>query len=129
MDDVWQHYQRLAAIRNSVDALNTGEYESLLADDNAHVFAFRRYNDKQTAIIATNDSNQQQEVEVPSVVAKSNYVDVLNDAAVKVAVAKDTGARRTHIEIGAGAKRIAPGADGKLKVALPAHTTAILVAQ
>lgn len=106
MDDVWQHYQKLAAIRNSVEALNTGEYEPLLADDVAHVFAFRRWNEKQNVVIVANDSNEPRELKVPTHHAGSaltpgqSYVDVLFDKGVRVEAPKADSKARTSIQIG-----------------------------
>ncbi|MGI8905498.1 MAG: alpha-amylase family glycosyl hydrolase [Candidatus Sumerlaeaceae bacterium] len=143
MDDVFAYFQRCAAIRNSVQALNTGDYEPLLADDAARVFAFRRFNDKESVIIATNDSGEVREVTVPVQAEYWNagttggaqpagvkgYVDLVTDPAVTVAPANGEGSARTTVQVGASTKTVQPGADGKLKLKLEPHTTAILLRQ
>lgn len=122
MDDVFSHFQRCAAIRNSLPALQVGEYAPLLSDDEARVFAFRRWTENQNVVVATNDSGEVRKVQLP--VAGGEYIDVLNDAAVKVIPGK-SGTQPTQIQIGGAAKRIT--AAEALNVELQPNTTAILV--
>lgn len=137
MADVWRHFRRCAAIRNTYPALQTGEYEALLADDAARVFAFRRYTPKQEIIIVTNDSPEAKEVKVPLPAEDrergiTEFVDVLNDPLVRVNLYNvksdgkgSKGQKQLQVRFGAQTQRVA--ADDVLQVRLEPHTTGIFL--
>ncbi|MCX7020023.1 MAG: alpha-amylase family glycosyl hydrolase [Candidatus Sumerlaeota bacterium] len=127
MRDVYDVCQRCAAIRNSFKALQTGEYETLLADDASSVFAFRRWNDKEALIIAANNSTNTTEVMIPLWQgAPGAWIDLLRDKTVKVVPGDTSAASKTRIETGAGQKPLR-AADGKLPVRLEPMTAVILL--
>ncbi len=127
MKDVFEAYQRNAAVRNTYHSLHTGEYETLLVDDESGIIAFRRFLGAENAVTVANNSGQPRNVEVPLSAAqgRGTYVDVIRDPAVRVVEAK--GKRDvTKVTISASAKRI-PVEGGKLRVSLPPFTSTILV--
>jgi glycosidase len=128
MEDIFKHYQRCAAIRNTLPALQVGEYENLLADDAKALFAFRRWTDKQTVIVLTNNSAQKQvaRLTLPKG-SPSKYVDVLNDPAVKVVPAKKLQADDlTRIDVSKAQPKFSAKA-GQLDVPVDAYSTRILL--
>lgn len=129
MEDIHAHFQRCAAIRNSLPALQTGEYETLLADDNRRIFAFRRSTEGQNVVVVTNDSVNQQEAQIPfgedNGTDNSTFIDVLNDPEVKIILGTVDGKRDTQLQInGASKYRVL---NGQLSVTLAPHTTVVLL--
>lgn len=130
MQDVFAWYQRCAAIRNSIEALRTGDFEMISADDQRGVVAFKRTSGKQIVFVATNVSGQRQ---VAAEVAwgggsAPSFIDLLNDPAVTVRTRPPTDPKPTQIEVGANAHPIT-GKDGKLPIVLEPGATAILLQQ
>ena len=66
MDDVWSHYARVVAIRNSYPALRTGLYRAVLTDDANDIFAFIRMLGKDVVAVVINNSAKDRLVEVTS---------------------------------------------------------------
>lgn len=64
--DVFDHYQRMIAIRNSLPPLQLGSFRPLLADDDRGVFAFARSLDAETVVVVLNNSDKAYELEVPA---------------------------------------------------------------
>lgn len=126
MKDVHAAYQRVAAIRNSLPALNNGEYEVLLADDERQIFVFRRsLEGSPDVIVATNNSSTPAEVSVDlGEKAPTAYVDVMQEEDAKVIPATAATADRTRIEINKNAKPI-QATTGKLTVTLKPQTTSV----
>jgi glycosidase len=128
MQEVFDHYQRCAAIRNSLEALQTGEYETLLADDAKALFALRRWTDKQTVIVVANNSAEKQtaEIKLPEK-SPTKYVDVLHDPSVKVVPARHADAKeQTHLNL-AGAQPKITARDRTLTVTVEPYSTRILL--
>jgi glycosidase len=127
MGDVFSHFQRCAAIRNTHPALQTGEYEALLADDAKSVFAFRRWDDRQTVVVVSNNSTEPQEVEIPlPATGPKEFVDLLNDPAVKIVTGNVDSKEPTKIDA-SGAKVSFKAMDGKVRVELEPTSTRILL--
>ncbi len=128
MEDVFAHYQRCAAIRNTLQALHVGEYETILTDDANALFAFRRWTKDQTVLVVTNNSEKARtaRIKLPEG-APSQYIDVLNDPAVKVLPAKRLDASNyTRIDYSKAQPRLK--AKGRiLEVPIEAYTTRILL--
>lgn len=128
MPDIFAHYQRCAAIRNTLPALQVGEYENLLADDAKNLFAFRRWTDRQMVIVVTNNSAQKQVAQIPlPTQSPKKYADLLTDPAVKVIPAKKLDAADvTRVDLSqAKAKFTAKGET--LEVPMEPYTTRILL--
>jgi len=65
MEDHLDWYKRVIALRNAHPALRTGAFRTLLADDQADVWAFLRCNEDEQLIVALNASTEAREVAVP----------------------------------------------------------------
>ncbi|NIR48004.1 DUF3459 domain-containing protein, partial [candidate division KSB1 bacterium] len=84
--DLFNHYKRLIHTRNTHAALQIGKIETLLTDDDNDVFAFRRFDDTQTLIIAINNSEDQQSISVPvpQIEQKDSWTDILTQKSYEV---------------------------------------------
>ncbi|MEQ8820367.1 MAG: glycoside hydrolase family 13 protein [Sumerlaeia bacterium] len=89
------HYRRLIAIRNAHPALRRGSYRTVLADNDANVFAFVRELDDERIYVVLNNSDGEQDVALP-VEDTGAYTDLL--AAEEVAFGTDTGVLDLHLE-------------------------------
>ncbi len=63
--DLFEHYQRLAAIRYRLKPLREGFFIPLIADDATNVLAYRRSYGDQHVYVVLNRSAEAQEIEVP----------------------------------------------------------------
>ncbi len=57
-----EYYRRVIALRNQHSALRRGEFATLLVDDQRNVWAFKRFDDKETLVIILNASDQPQNI-------------------------------------------------------------------
>ncbi len=128
MHNVFDHFQRCAAIRNTLDALQVGDFEMLLTDDDKSVFAWRRWTDSQTVLTIASNSDRPQTVKVKlPAQAPTRYIDVLNDPAVKVVPAKSLDANDvTRIDLN-NAKPSFTAKGGSLQVPMSPYSTRILL--
>ena len=74
--DLFNHYKKLIHIRSESPALQVGDFETLLADED--IFAFRRSYEDEPIIVILNRGTAVQTVTVPQV-DQSSFVDLLND--------------------------------------------------
>jgi glycosidase len=65
MKDQLEFYRAAIRLRAEHAALRTGEYRTLLADDENDVFAFLRWNDEEKLIVVLNASDHDHEILVP----------------------------------------------------------------
>ncbi|MFQ5412107.1 MAG: alpha-glucosidase C-terminal domain-containing protein, partial [Phycisphaerae bacterium] len=63
--DVFEHYRRMIAIRNSLPALQLGSFRPLLADDAKGVFAFARSLDTETIVVVLNNGDRPYPLDIP----------------------------------------------------------------
>jgi cyclomaltodextrinase len=77
------HYKKLITIRNRYEALQTGDFQTLLADDKKDVYVFSRSLGDQTVIVALNNSQSRAVVPL-SLDKNTTWRDVLNDKEHKV---------------------------------------------
>ncbi|MBK8680510.1 MAG: glycoside hydrolase family 13 protein [Bacteroidetes bacterium] len=73
-------YRTLIFIRKTYEALNTGNFESLILDDKKNVFAYKRNNDAQEIIVVLNNNADTKKIAIGEVL-NGNYKDVLNKGA------------------------------------------------
>jgi len=64
MKDHLDFYKQVVALRNAHPALRTGSFQTLLADDEADVWVFRRWNRDEQLVVALNASERSREVVV-----------------------------------------------------------------
>ena len=63
--DLHRHYQKWIAIRNAHSALRIGDYQTLIADDEKDLFAFRRSFEEEHIFVVFNNAWEDQEVQIP----------------------------------------------------------------
>jgi glycosidase len=72
---LFNHYKKLIHIRNNSPALQAGDFETLLADGD--MFAFRRFYEGETIVVALNRGAATQTIMLP--VDSASFIDLLND--------------------------------------------------
>lgn len=75
--DLYLHYKKLIGIRNSHQAIKTGDYKTLLADDRTGLFAFSRSGGGEYIVVVINNSRTEQPFAV-KVEKQGQYVDLLS---------------------------------------------------
>jgi glycosidase len=96
---LFDHYRRLIALRRELEPLRSGTFETLVADDEREIFAFRRKSGTGEVLVVLNNSGQPQAVEIE---AEGRWRDRWNDAGIE------------------------PGGDGRIVVSVPRRGGAIL---
>ncbi|MBN2559549.1 MAG: alpha amylase N-terminal ig-like domain-containing protein [Phycisphaerae bacterium] len=79
--DLYEHYRRMIAIRNSIPALQLGTYETLLAEMSRGIFAFSRTLGDETIVAVFNNSNRARKLDVPVPWSAGSAVLRLDDPA------------------------------------------------
>ncbi len=105
LEDQLAFFKKAGALRNQYAALRVGSLETLLTDDAADVWAFRRADDKDQLIVVLNASNKE----------------------AKVAIPLPEGAAQQWKKVFGGEGTL-PAAGGKLEVAVPALGGVVLQA-
>lgn len=75
--DIFDHYRKLIEIRNSCEALQLGDFSTLICDDKNLIYAFSRNYKKQNIIIVINNGKKKTKC-VLKLSPGSLYTDVLN---------------------------------------------------
>ncbi|MEM1013222.1 MAG: alpha-glucosidase C-terminal domain-containing protein, partial [Planctomycetota bacterium] len=112
--ETFDYFQRASAIRNSVSALRTGDFQPLLADDDKGVIAFARENDEGKVVVVVNRSDRMQTI---SLDVSGEFVDLISDGEL--------------IQEG-GARPVMTAGDAEItldEITIPAWGTAIYVRQ
>jgi glycosidase len=65
LDEQLTFYKQAIALRNAHPALRTGDFQTLLTDDEQDVWVFHRFDDQEDLIVALNASEDAATVEVP----------------------------------------------------------------
>lgn len=78
--DLFNHYKKLISIRNGSEALQVGDFKTLLTDDSSEIYAFSRSSGKDNVIVVINKSNVPRKCTVTAP-QKGSYKDLLNDGA------------------------------------------------
>ncbi len=139
MADVWNYYRRLIAIRNTYPVLRAGLYQPWFTDDKIDLYGFLRVRgDDMVAILFNNgDTNQDVEVKVPFP-DDTKLVDVIAaDPATfvdqpmnKLGFADFPGSATVSvIHLGADVTPVYRVHDSRIRVNLPAKSSAVLVKQ
>lgn len=77
------HYQKMIKIRNEHKSLQLGSYKTLVADDEKNIFVFEREYEGENIIVAFNNSDVKQVVEIPF--NEGSFSDLLNGGDYDVA--------------------------------------------
>ncbi len=83
MDEIFKHYQKLIAIRNTYPELQSGIYESVHTDDTENILVFARRKGNRSAFIVVNASEKKNEVVFKaSLPNNSKLLDVYSEKVV-----------------------------------------------
>lgn len=84
--DLFNHYKKLVHIRRQHPALQVGQFETLLTDDQKDLFIFKRSDANETLIIVINNSNNAQPILIPAekLDAKPSWSDELTQRTFQV---------------------------------------------
>ncbi len=99
---LFNHYRRLIALRNELESLRVGGFETLVTDDERQIYGFKRKLGSEETVVLLNNSGKAQTVKIPG---GGTWRDRWNDSDV------------------------ASNDDGVMEVALPRRGGAILVRQ
>jgi len=137
MPDLWEHYRRVIAIRNTYPALRTGQFHTWLTDDPDDVYAFTRTQNDEIVGVIVNDSDRDQTVNLASPFPDgSRVVDVMNASPVEFVMVPMENLGFPDFQHGASVRAIRVGRDAgpssvvrdrRLNVTLSAKSAAILV--
>ncbi len=137
MADVYEHYRRVIAIRNTYPAFRSGDFETLLTDDANDLYGFTRtYHGEVVAVIVNNsDKDQMIDLNVPFP-NDSRIVDVMAAAPVEFYRASPQSLNFPNFEASATIRALRLGPDagpvyvvrsGKIHVGMAGKSAAILV--
>jgi cyclomaltodextrinase / maltogenic alpha-amylase / neopullulanase len=137
MQDVFEHYRRVIAIRNTYPALRTGQIHTWVADDANDLYGFTRTRGDEVVAVVVNNSDRDQVMNLPSPFPDgSRVVDVMNAAPVKFDMvpmeslgfpnfAKDAMVRA--IRVGPNTRPVYEVHNGKIGIGVARKSAAILV--
>ncbi len=72
---IYSHYKKLIEIRNENPVLQTGAYQTLLAEDD--IFAFERSDNQNSIVVVLNNNETKKKIELT--LKPGSYVDILNN--------------------------------------------------
>jgi glycosidase len=137
MPDLWEHYRRVIAIRNTYPALRTGRFHTWVTNDTDDVYGFTRTRGDEVVAVVVNNSDRDQTMNLPSPFPDdSRVVDVMNAAPVEFVMAPmesvgfpdfQKGTMVRTIRVGPKAEPVYLVRDGKISISLSKKTAAILV--
>lgn len=123
---LFEHYQKLIAIRHALPALRRGLYFTVLAKDKEGLLVYKRSIGDQDVLIAHNRSDQERTVSIKA--TDQQWIDLIDDEAIAVEMrrGKDGQSARPAIRIKTGAPRY-QAQGGVLIITLPAYESMILI--
>jgi glycosidase len=128
---LFDHYQKLIAIRRALPTLQTGYYRTLLADDAAGVIAYERSRGNDRVIVVINRSPEPRQIELPLSSAGGgsgagpHWIDLLAEGAITLKKGDGPDARPT-VRLSEDAPRI-DELFGQVQLQLSAWGSSILV--
>ncbi len=124
--DLFDHYQRLMAVREQLKPLRHGFFVPLLTDDQNGLMVYQRSDGDEHVYVALNRSDREQEIEIPVASDDATMIDYLDpkQAVQQVDDQGDDATARPKVKAveGEGYK----AANGKIRLHLPAYGSAIL---
>lgn len=76
--DLHEHYRKLIRLRNANPPLQVGDFRTLLADDQAKIYAFSRNHEQQQIVVAINNSGRHCRAALPDM-PPAVYDDLLHE--------------------------------------------------
>ena len=121
-------YRRCIAVRHTLEALRTGTYRTVHADDRAGVFVFERRLDDQVVYVAINRRNQSQRIrfETDPALDGKPMIDVMHSGEL---AEPGSASKRVTISLPTSSDLRYVPARGELRFAIPAWGTRVLVAE
>lgn len=128
--DVFDHHVRTIAIRNTYEALRTGEFYPVAASDDANTVVFARKQGTQVVYVAINRSATAASVSFPveESLAGKTLVNVMDATQADVKSPADSPTARPTIQIKPDAAGIKVG-DNSASITVSPYSAAILVAK
>ncbi|NWF89062.1 MAG: alpha-glucosidase C-terminal domain-containing protein [Ignavibacteriaceae bacterium] len=77
-NDLLEHYKKLISIRNENLALQLGDFETVLVDNEKELYAFTRGYNNEKLLVVINNSNTRQSAEI-NIPTDTKWVDLLNE--------------------------------------------------
>lgn len=74
--DMFAFYKKLIALRNSSDALQIGDYKTIITDDERNIFAFARTYENEKVIVVINNSPAAIMTEIPAEGKKEAFEEI-----------------------------------------------------
>jgi glycosidase len=135
MPDIWNHYARLIAIRNTYPALRTGRYETILTDNARSLFGFTRSLSNEVVAVVLNNGTQAEDLQLktPFFPEGAHIVDLLTapveltDTPMLEAGFPNAPKTATVRTLRLGKTTPLVVQEGKVPLHLPAKSAAILV--
>jgi cyclomaltodextrinase / maltogenic alpha-amylase / neopullulanase len=121
--DIFEHYQRMIAIRHKLPALRQGYFHSVKADDDRGLYTFARELDGQLVYVVVNRSNEKATIELP-VAEQSMWLDWVNAQHATLQTEEGKLPQISPVAAGKGYR----SAEGIVKVLLAPYGTAVLSA-
>ncbi len=139
MTDVFEHYRRVIAIRNTYPALRTGDFQTLLIDNTNDLNGFTRNDQASVVAVILNNGDKDQSVDLAVPFPNdSRVIDLMTVAPVEFYLAPASELGFPNFEKGTTVRalRIGPNAgptyvvrNGKIHLGLSGKSAAILVQQ
>jgi glycosidase len=139
MQDVYEHYRRVIAIRNTYPALRTGQFHTWVTDDPNDLYGFTRTRGDEVVAVIVNNSDRDQSVVLSSPFPDgSRVVDLMTAAPVQFVMVPMESLGFPHFARNAMVRsiRVGPGPApvyivraGKINLSLSRKSAAILVRQ
>lgn len=80
--EIFNHFKKLISIRNENTALQSGDFKTLLVDNQNGLYAYSRAKDDQEIIIVLNNSIEEKSIRIQSNTT-SDFLDVLNNQEIE----------------------------------------------
>ena len=80
---IFEWYARLIGIHKSFSCVRSGEYRTILADNETDSFAFTRFNEENSVYVVIHKGKDEVQLEIPVLDAEDNYIDLLGKKEIK----------------------------------------------
>ena len=122
--EIFEHYQRMIALRQSLEPLRKGLFRPVMADDARGLAAYARESRRGQVVVVFNRSNRSRAVNVP--VASDELIDATSENVTSVVFDRDTPRARPRLVMREDAPRVSVE-NGEASVELDRFGWAVLV--